>query len=204
VRLPAALLATKVHRGVAPAVLAGRLFFIFRAIALERGQGLDQCAIHAEVLLRQQIGGSGLLQHLSKELVCHLAFEQPIPVLGEGRVMPDPVVHGETHKPAKQQVVVDLFDQLPFAADGEECHQQLGPQQFLRWNRVSPEVGIKRIELAVQRLEGLIDHPADGAQWMILWYSLLRTHRAEQGVLLYVWASHLQCHRFDTFQVDLA
>jgi len=102
--VPAALLATEVHRGIATAAPSRRLLFILGTIALERGQGLDQRAIHAEVFFRQQIGGPGLLQYLGKELVRHLAFKQPIPVLRESRVMPDAVVHRETFEPAEQQV----------------------------------------------------------------------------------------------------
>ena len=65
---------------------------------------------------------------------------------------------------------------------------------------VKLQVGIEGIELVVQCPERLIDHSPDGAQRMILRHPLLRAHRAEQGILLDVWASHLQCHRFHTFR----
>jgi len=52
--------------------------------ALERGQRLDQRAIDTEVLLGQQAAPVGL----AEEPVRHLTIQQPIPMLGEGR-MPD-------------------------------------------------------------------------------------------------------------------
>ena len=39
---------------------------------------------------------------------------------------------------------------------------------------------------------------------MILWYPLLRAHRAEQRFLLYVRSSHRQYHLINTIQADLA
>jgi len=84
-------------------------------------------SIYAEVLFRQQVGSFGLAQHLGKETVGDLAFEQSVPVLGEGGVMPDLVVHGEPDEPAEQQIVVQLLHQLPLTADGVERHQQLCP-----------------------------------------------------------------------------
>jgi len=42
-----------------------------------------------------RFGSPSLLQYPGKELVCHPAFKQSIPVLREGRVMPDTVVHKE-------------------------------------------------------------------------------------------------------------
>lgn len=78
------------------------------------------------------------------------------------------VVHGEAHEPAKQQVVVDLIDQLPLAADGIEGRQRLCPQQSLWRDRASPKISVEDMEFAIQRLEDLIDYPPDGTQRMIL------------------------------------
>ena len=94
--------------------------------------------------------------------------------------------------------MVDLLDQPPFAADGVKGHQKLGPRQLLRRDRVPPQTGIEGVELIIQRPERFIDHSPDGPQRMILRHPLLRAHRAEQGVLLYVGthASPISPHQY--------
>ena len=54
--------------------------------------------------------------------------EQPLPVLGEGAVIPDRIVHIQPDKPAVQQVVVDVLHELPFRADRVERLNQTGAQ----------------------------------------------------------------------------
>jgi len=46
--------------------------------------------------------------------------------------VPDHVVGAEAHKPAEQQVVVELLQQQPLGADPLEHLQQRGQQQFRR------------------------------------------------------------------------
>ncbi len=43
--------------------------------------------------------------------------QQPAAVLGKHRMVPCCVVHAKAHKPAEQQVVVDLFDQQPLRTE---------------------------------------------------------------------------------------
>lgn len=50
-------------------------------------------------------------------------------------MIPNFLIQGHAQEPTEQEVVVDLLNQLPIAADGVEDHQQLGLQQFLWWNR---------------------------------------------------------------------
>ena len=108
-----------------------------------------------------------------------LAAEQPVPVLGEGRVIPHLVVHLEGDEPAQQQAIVDLLHQLPLAADRVQRHQQL-----LRRDRVATQAGIQRVEAPVHFPQRRIRHRPYRAQRMILRYPRIRTDRAEQGILL--------------------
>jgi hypothetical protein len=59
-----------------------------------------------------------------------VALQQPLAVLGEHRHVPHRVVHVQTHKPPKQQVIVQLFHQLPLTANGVQHLQQQRSQHF--------------------------------------------------------------------------
>ena len=58
-------------------------------------------------------------------------------------MVPYGVVHAKAHKPAEQQVVVDLLDQQPLRTHGVEHLQQKRPQDVLRCNRWAAGVGIE-------------------------------------------------------------
>jgi len=59
------------------------------AEALLAGPGLDQRAVHGEVLARQQTLLAGLLQHPGEEGLGHLSFQQAVPILGKDRRHPN-------------------------------------------------------------------------------------------------------------------
>ena len=60
--------------------------------------------------------------------------QQPVAILAEGRVIPDFVVDTQANEPAIKQVVVDVLNQLPFAANTEQHLAQRSPQQPFRRN----------------------------------------------------------------------
>ena len=80
-------------------------------------QRLQQRPIHAEVLIGEQPGRLRLVADGLEEAPGHLSVQQPVAVLGERGVIPDRIVHGQPHKPAKEQVIVQLLHQQSFAAD---------------------------------------------------------------------------------------
>ena len=146
-RVVAAPLAMEVALAVAPR--AGRVArAVLRPEALQAGPGLQQRAVDREVLARQQPLDLVVRQHRGEKLGRHLALQQPVAVLGEGRGVPHRVLDAEPDKPAEQQVVVDPLDQLPLRADRIEGLQQQGPQQPLRRDRLPAERRIQRVELA--------------------------------------------------------
>ncbi len=101
-RLVPSLLSVKVRAiAIVGAILAAK--------ALLRGPGLDQRAVHGEVLVGHE--PPGLLVHLGEESLRHIGSQQPIAVLGEHRMVPHRIVHAQAHEPAKQKVVVDLLHQ---------------------------------------------------------------------------------------------
>ena len=96
-------------------VCAVALGAILLAEALLRCPGLDQRPVDGEVLVAHE--ALCLLVNLSEELLRYLAGEQAVTVLREHGMVPHRVIHAEADKPAKQQVTVQLLNQLPFGAD---------------------------------------------------------------------------------------
>ena len=97
--------------------------------------GLQQGAIHGEVFVAEQRldlwGSHQLLQKAPHDVV----IEQPLAVLGECGGVPDRIIRAQSHKPAEQQVVVELLQQQPFRANPVERLQQRGQQRLLRRHR---------------------------------------------------------------------
>ena len=83
-------------------------------------------------------------------------------------MVPFLLIRAHAKKPAEQEVVVDLFHQLPIAADGVENHQQLGLHELLRWDRRPTGRGINAVKELVHPYQCFIGHLADGPQWIIL------------------------------------
>ena len=73
------------------------------AEALERGRGLDERAIHREVLIRQEALQLGVPQNRLQELRRDIGVQQPIAVFRERRVVPNRIVDAEPYEPAEQQ-----------------------------------------------------------------------------------------------------
>ena len=94
--LVGALLAPEIGWRVASAASAIATDRLLRLEALHRSPRFDQRAIHREVLARQQSLDPRLGQHRGQKLGRDLAFQQPVAVLGEGRVIPHRIVHPET------------------------------------------------------------------------------------------------------------
>ena len=161
-----ALLALEVPLAVAPrprrlvtAVLA--------AEALQAGPGLEQRAVHREVLARQQPLHLGQGQELRQEALRHLARQQPVAVLREHARVPHRVVHPETHEPAKQEVELQPLHQLPLRAHRVEALQQKRAQQPLRGDARTPDPRIERGEIRRQRGQRRVHHLADRPQRMV-------------------------------------
>ena len=123
----ATLLAAKIHLGVAPAA-ARRRRCTLRPKALHGGPRLDHRAINAEVLVTGQALLLGLGEHLPEEPGHDLPLQQPVAVVGEDGRHPDRVIGVQPHKPAKQQVVVQLLS-TSVGTNGVE-HCSTTPERF--------------------------------------------------------------------------
>jgi hypothetical protein len=130
------------------------------------------------VLVGQQSPLLGLRADLLEEGPGNVASEQPVPVLGKHRGVPDPVVHGQAHEPPEQQVVVELLHEQALAADAVEYLQQQRAQQVLRRDRGPADLGVELVELRRQFPEHDVHHRPQGAQGMVGRNALLQRHVA--------------------------
>ncbi len=158
--------------------------------AARRGPGLDQRAVHREMLLTQQIVLTRLDQHRIQQPLADRAGNQPFAVLGEYRHVPDRVVHLKAYEPAKEQVVLQLLHQLPLAANRVQHHQQSCPKQPLRRNRWTANLGIQLVELGIQPLQGPVGQRANLTRRMIQRNPLLQGYITEHRCLLLVVSAH--------------
>jgi hypothetical protein len=105
-------LAVEIALAVAPR--AGRIArTVFRAKTVHARPRLQRHAVDRKMLARQQALHFALRQHRGKELLRHLAREQPVAVLRECRGVPHWVLNTQPDKPAEQQIVISPLDQLP-------------------------------------------------------------------------------------------
>lgn len=184
-----ALLAFEVHFGIAAAG-RWRILVILGAKAFHRCPGFNQGAVHGEVFLRQQSSPLRTALDSLKKRRGHLMFDKPVPVFGKGRMIPDLILQGEPDEPTKKQIVIQLLDQHPLAANGIEHLQQRSAQQLLRRNRWTARVRVHLLEQGRQILQGTIDHNPNGTQRMVLGDPCFRGNIAEHGLLLWVVAAH--------------
>jgi len=77
--------------------------------ALHARPGIDQRAVHREMLGRQQRPNPRWLQHGGHEFGRNIARHKPVPVLGEHRYIPDGRIHRQPDKPTEHQVVIELL-----------------------------------------------------------------------------------------------
>jgi hypothetical protein len=187
--VPAAL-AMEIVRTIAAVSRLARA--ILRAEAFRARPSLQQRAINREMLARQQALDLVLREHRDEKLARHLASQQPVAVLGEGRGIPYRVLDAEPDKPAKQQIVVDPLDQLPLRADRIERLQQQCAHQPLRRDRLPANRRIQLAELAGQRLKRRISNLPNHAQRVIGRNSLLKAYIAEKATANTIVATH--CH----------
>jgi len=190
-RLVGPLLAMEVCIRI-PAIASGRrrARTVLRLDALHRRPGLDQRAVDGEVVGGQEPLDLGLRQDRAQELRGDVAFEQPVPVLREDRMVPGRIVNADADKPPEQEVVFQTLHQKAFRADRIEGLQQHGPQQLLRRDRGPPDRRIERRKLSLQRSKRLVHDQPDRPQRMIPPHPILKIDIAEKLTRPHVAAAH--------------
>jgi hypothetical protein len=77
---------------------------VFAGNALETGPGFQQRPVDDEILVGEQAGLPRLTDHGIQEGRRHIAFQQAVAVLAEGRRRPDRVVHPQTDEPRNRML----------------------------------------------------------------------------------------------------
>jgi hypothetical protein len=90
------------------------------------------------VLIRNQFGPFGDGHDAAEELAHHAFLEQPIAVGRKARVVPHRLVLTQADEPAEHHVEIEMLDQRPLRANGEQALQQQGTKQALGGNRRAP------------------------------------------------------------------
>ena len=138
-------LAVEVTAAVAVTVRRRRLArVVLGPEALHRRPRLDQAAVDAEVLAREQAADLPLIQNLGQKFGGNVAREQAIPVLRERRMIPDLIVDPEPDEPAEQEVEAQPLHQLALRADRIERLQQERPQQLFGRDRRAPHGHVRQ------------------------------------------------------------
>ena len=115
VGLVAPLLALEIDGRVAGIVVFWRLpAAVFALEALVACPGLDQGSVNREMFVGEERPLPCQIQDASEKLLGHVTREQPVPILGEGRGVPDRGVHAEPDEPAEH--VAKNADLLVFVA----------------------------------------------------------------------------------------
>jgi len=81
-----------------------------------------KCSLESSFLLRAF--AAGLRQDGGEEMGGNLRLEQPVTIFGKHCGVPRLLVQSHVEKPAEQDVVADLLNQLTLAADRIESLQQ--------------------------------------------------------------------------------
>ena len=115
------------------------------------------------MLVRQQPAQLLVIHEFGQELPRDVRRKQPIAVLREYRRHPYRLVNAKSDEPAVQQVVIELFHQLPLRPDRIECLQQKRPQQPLRCDRRPSAVRVSLGKIAVERRQNLVHHTRTSA-----------------------------------------
>ncbi len=155
------------------------------------GPGFDQGAVHRKMLVRQQRLHLRVVQKLRHELLEHLALLQTLAVLGEGRRIPHRIIRGEPHKPAIEQVIIQLLHQLPLRPDAIENLDQQRAQQLFRRYRGPALLRIKTGKAPAQILQDVSDKLPDLPQWMVRGNPRLRGYVGKQPALVLKCPAHL-------------
>ena len=128
--------------------------------------GLQQRAIHQEVLIAQLRLYLWRRHHLVEEAAHDLVIEEALAVFCEGRGVPDRIIRAHAHKPAEQQVVVQLLQQKPLRTNPVERLQQRVKQQLLGRHRWPAFYGKEPTEGGNEPIKGLIGQFPDPPQRM--------------------------------------
>ena len=192
-RLVRAPLAAEIALRVAPAAIAARIVaaaVILGPEALHAGPGVDQRAVHREMIPAHLPAHVRVVHDARQERRRRVHGKEPLAVLGERRGVPYPVVDAEPDEPAEQEVKVQPLHQLALGPDGVEGLEQQRAEQPLRRDRGAPKRRIGRIKGARHPGQDVVRDPPDHPQRMALRNAVLEIDIGKQAATPTVRSAH--------------
>ena len=179
----------EIYPAIAPASGAV-IVFVLGAKAFHGGPCFNQRAVDGEVFTAHPAFLIGLGHHADEEQMRDIMLEESLLVLAQAGGVEDFLIQIHVQEPAKQEVVANLFDQQPFAANGEQGHQDLALEQPLGRDGGPSQLGIHLVEQGGEIFQDAIDILLDRADGVILGNCHLRRHQADQLRLTAHFATH--------------
>jgi len=159
-------------------------------LAQDARPGVDQRAVHREVIRGQQPLHFAQSHQRAKELPRHIRRHQPVAVVREHRRVPDGGIQRQAHEPPEQKIVIDLLHQLPLGADREKGLQKRCPKQHLRRDGGPSHPRVQSLETPVQTRQRLICQGADRPQRMVSRNPFLQPDIAEHPLRPIIPSAH--------------
>src|SRR5258708_22170651 len=191
------LLAPEIHgriTGIVPAVASRRVLSLE---ALPARPGLDQSAVHGEVLVGEKTDTRPLGENLLQEDRRHVALEQPRSVLRERLSVPDPVVEAQAHEPTEEDVVVEVLDELALATKGVKHLKDKRSEETFRRNRRPPGARVQPLKPARTPCQSRIPELPDPTPRVVLRHTLRGRDVAEHRLRLLCLTSHSPLLRYE-------
>ena len=155
-----ALFTRKIDRHVAATTFRRLAGTIVSLKAFRRRPSFIQRTIDREMLGRDQSVPPCQTKHFAEEGASHRFVEQVVTILRETAVIPHLVIHIKTDKPAIEQLVVNVLEQLTLETNQVQRLDQTGAQEMLRQNRRAPHVRVEHFEVNMHcRQNAIHQHP---------------------------------------------
>lgn len=137
-------------------------------------RGINQRAIDREMLPAHLPANIRMVDYARRQFGRGIHLQKTIPVLGEGRGIPDWIVNSKPDKPAKEQIKIDPFHQLLFRSERVEHLQQQRAQTLLRRDRRPANGSVSVIKRLRHAGENIVRNPPDHPQRMRRRHTLLQ------------------------------
>jgi hypothetical protein len=76
---------------------------------------LNERFVNGKMFVTKECVRTSQIQHFGQEGLGEIPFQQPVPLLAEGRVIPHLVVRRQPHEPPEQKIIIQLRNEQPFA-----------------------------------------------------------------------------------------
>jgi len=153
------------HPGAVASVLRGLTITAFEA--LERRPRVDERSVDGEMIRGQESFPAGQAHHFIEEAPSNVGDHQALAQAAEVRLVQTRALKIHVEKPAKENVVVELFAKQPIRANRIQRDEQLPFEQAFGRNRRPTCARIQRIEIGRNGTQGPVGQFLHAPQRMV-------------------------------------